>query len=388
MTKLRVGIVGCGNVALNFHIPAYQALPETFEIVGIADPTPERLALGQQAAALTDHQLHATTDDLIARDDVDVIDVCTPQYLHKDVVVQAVSAGKHVLSEKPLAAVPAEAAEMVSAAASAGVVLGVMHNYLHFPEIIALKSIIDNGEIGAVRTVQLDMLGVIDSAGAAGYRPQWRKDPAASGGGVLMDMLHGVYLAEHLLPEDFDAVSARVDAASGDAVESIAWCRMNAGSSTALVNIGWGLGRGGIAVDGTEGRAIAHYRSDGTMPWAPFEHLEITTDAGTRRAELPAGEELSDLIAHSMRDLVADFADAVKSNGTPLATGTRAHHILESVVAAYGSAALEETVNLPLSEHSPLYNEGVVGVPKLSVPENSPLRKLGVFGLDRAEVRA
>ncbi len=75
---LRVAIVGCGNVALNFHLPAYQALPDTYEIVGLADPTPDRLALGQQLAGLPDDQVHLDAAELLARADVHVIDVCTP----------------------------------------------------------------------------------------------------------------------------------------------------------------------------------------------------------------------------------------------------------------------------------------------------------------------
>jgi len=54
------------------------------------------------------------------------------------------------------------------------------------------------------------MLGVVDSPGAAGYRPQWRHDPAAAGGGVLMDMLHGTYLAGHLLGAPVTGMSAFV----------------------------------------------------------------------------------------------------------------------------------------------------------------------------------
>lgn len=388
MTKLRVGIIGCGNVALNFHVPAYQALPDTYEIVGLADPTPERLDLGKQATGLSEHFLHTNASELIARDDIDIVDVCTPQHLHKDVILEAFAAGKHVVSEKPLAAIPSEAAEMVSAASAAGRVLGVMHNYLHFPEVIALKNLIEAGQLGSIRTVQLDMLGVIDSAGAAGYQPLWRKDPAASGGGVLMDMLHGVYVAEYLLAERFNAVSARIDAAPGDTVESVAWCRMHAGHATALVNIGWGVGRGGISIEGTRGRAFAHYRADGTMPWFPFEFIEVTTEEGTHRLDLPAGKELAGLIADSMRDLLTDFARAVVEHGELQSSGAQAHHILEAVVAAYGSSALEKTVNLPLPTDSPLFSQGVVGIPQLDLPLDADIHQLDVFGLARAEVQS
>jgi predicted dehydrogenase len=101
---LRVGIVGCGNVALNFHLPAYSALPDRYTVVGLADPTPDRLALGRDAAGLSPDQVHLDATALVARPDVDVVDVCTPQHLHRDLVVAAAAAGKHVLCEKPIAA--------------------------------------------------------------------------------------------------------------------------------------------------------------------------------------------------------------------------------------------------------------------------------------------
>jgi predicted dehydrogenase len=262
----------------------------------------------------------------------------------------------------------------------------VMHNYLYFPEIVALRTLIDSGELGEVRTVTVNMLGVVDSPGAAGYRPQWRHDPAAAGGGVLMDMLHGVYLAEYLLGAPVSGVSAFVDTATdGDAVEGLALCRLEAGRRAGLVNIGWGTGQGGVAVHGTAGRAVARYRADGTMPWAPFEQLTVTTTAGSRTLDLPAGQELSPLVADSMRDTVADLADAITTKTAPAADGAAARHTLEITVAAYASAALGRTVAVPLPADSPLHRHGVLGLRDLSgddaIPGDSPVRRRGLFGL-------
>jgi predicted dehydrogenase len=379
---LRVGVVGCGNVALNFHVPAYRALPDRWAVVGLADPTPDRLEQGREVAGLRPDQVHADAAALIARDDVDVIDVCTPQHLHRDVVLAAVAAGRHVLCEKPVAAVPADAAEMVAAARNAGVVLAVVHNYLFFPEVVALRALVDSGRLGEVRTVTVNMLGVVDSPGAAGYRPQWRHDPAAAGGGVLMDMLHGVYVAEHLLGAPVTGVSAFVDnTADGDAVEGLALCRLEADRRAALVNVGWGLGQGGIAVHGTAGRAVAHHRADGTMPWAPFERLVVTTEAGTETVDLPPGQELGPLVADALRATVADLADAIAAKAGPAADGAAALHTLEITVAAYASAALGRTVTVPLD--GPLHAAGVLGLRDLDVPTDSPVRRRGLFGLER-----
>ncbi|MBG0855771.1 Gfo/Idh/MocA family oxidoreductase [Streptomyces spinoverrucosus] len=379
---LRVGIVGCGNVALNFHVPAYQAEPDRFTITALADTTPERLELGRTGTGLTPEQVHGDPLDLIARDDVDVIDVCTPQHLHRDLVVAAAAAGKHILCEKPLAATPADAAAMVRAADEAGVVLGVVHNYLFFPEIIAARELIDDGAIGEVRTVTVDMLGVVDSPGAAGYRPRWRHDPAAAGGGVLMDMLHGVYLAEHFLDEPVERVSAYVDAATpGDAVEGLALCRLESARRAALVNIGWGFGPGGIRINGSKGRMVLRYRDEGTIPWAPFEAMALTTESGTETVGLPPGQELGPLVADALRITVADFADAVAAGRAPAGSGRAALRTLEATVAAYASAALGRSVDIPLPPDGPVHRQGVIGLAELDIPATSSVRTRGLFGL-------
>lgn len=379
---LRVGIVGCGNVAVNFHLPAYLSAPQHFTVTGLADPTPDRLELGRAAAGLVPDQVHSGALELVARDDIDVVDVCTPQHLHRDLVVAAAAAGKHILCEKPLAATPSDAKVMVDAAAAAGVVLGVVHNYLFFPEIAAATRLIRSGAIGDVRTVVVDMLGVVDSPGTAGYRPQWRHDPAAAGGGVLMDMLHGVYLAEHLLGEPVQRVSAYVDAATpGDAVEGLALCRLEAQDRAALVNIGWGSGPGGVRVTGTTGRIVLRYRDEGTMPWAPFESMSVTTETGTEAVDIPVGQELSPLIATALHDTVVDFARAVSAGGRPAAPGDAALRTLEATVAAYESAARGATVDIPLPLDAPTHRLGVIGLRELDLPESSMVRRRALFGL-------
>lgn len=383
-TPLRVGIVGCGNVALNFHLTAYQALPDRYVVAGLADPTPERLELGRVAAGLRADQVHRDALDLIRDDQIDVVDICTPQHLHRDLVIAAAAAGKHILCEKPIGATPEDAAAMVTAARDAGVHLAVVHNYLFFPEVVALRRLITDGELGEIRTVSVDMLGVVDSPGAAGYAPRWRHDPAASGGGVLMDMLHGVYLAEHLLGSPITAASAAVAPATpGDPVEGLALCRFETASGFCLVNVGWGLGPGGVTVNGTGGRAVARYRDSGTMPWAPFESLTLTTADGTRTVGLPAGEELGPLITRAMRDTVADLFDALTEGRPPAATGEDAQRILQATVAAYTSGALRRTVEIPLPTDSPLHRHGVVGLADLDLPATSPVRRSGLFSVPK-----
>ena len=204
-----------------------------------------------------------------------------------------------------------------------------------------------------------------------------------------MDMLHGLYLAENLLGAPVTGVSAFVDSVTdGDAVEGLALCRLEAGRRVGMVNIGWGHGPGGIAVNGTDGRAVAHYRADGTTPWAPFTDLTVTTANGTRTLDLPRGQELAPLVADAMRDTVADLADAITRKHAPAADGAAALHTLETTIAAYASAALGRTVSVPLPTDGPLHTAGVIGLRDLrddqAVPTSSLVRRRGLFGLTPA----
>ena len=274
-SPLRVGLVGCGNVALSDHLPAYLALPDRVQVVAVADPTSSRRELGRAQAGLAHADAHEDAESLLARDDLDIVDLCTPQHIRRDLAVQALESGRHVLSEKPLATTPADARRMVDAARGAEVRLGIVHNYLYFPEIRRALDLIEAGEIGRVEVALLDWLGCSDSPGNTAYQPWWRHDPRAAGGGVLMDMLHIVYVAEALLGRPIERVSGwvlgRRDAAP---VEDIALARFETEGAAALVNVGWGSGPGGFAASGSEGRIEVSYEGGGSGAFAPFERLE------------------------------------------------------------------------------------------------------------------
>jgi predicted dehydrogenase len=374
--RIRVGLIGAGNVALSDHLPSYLAHPETFDVVAIADPTVDRLELAGRMAGLANDRLYASGFDLIGRSDLDMVDLCTPQFMRRDLVLAAAAAGFHVLSEKPLATIPAEADDMVSATRAAGVRCGVVHNYLYFPEVLAVLELVRADEIGPVEIAILDWLGVVDAPGTASFRPSWRHDPRLAGGGVLMDMLHIVYLAEALLGKPIERVSAWVDARrDGSPVEDLTLSRFEAADAAALVNVGWGSGPGGFRVSGPGGRIEVNYRDGGSGAFAPFERLVVHGRSGRiERTELPEDD--------SMGAILRDFAGAIRDGRDPVAPGEQALHILETVLAVYESAAVGRTVELPLGADDPVRRLGVAGLRELPMPAWSPIRRRRMFGLD------
>lgn len=355
------------------HLPGYAKLPQLFEIVALADPTPARLELGREMLALDQQHVHLDAREMVGRADIEVVDICVPQHLHRQIAVAAAASGKHILCEKPLATTPRDAAAIVAATRSAGVALGVVHNYLFWPEIAQTISLLRSGRIGQVEVAILNYLGVLDLPGNAAYQPTWRHDLTQAGGGVLMDMLHVVYVAEAMLGMPFQRVSAYMSARQeGSPVEDICLCRFEGESGAALVNIGWGMGPGGIAISGTTGRIEIRYQGGGTSPFMPLDAVTLVSEQGAQRIEI---EPESD----SLTPLLRDFGSAIVEGREPVAPGEQGLRTLEATIAAYVSAATGRTIELPLEEGDPAYERGVGALAELELPAWSPLRRRRLF---------
>ncbi|WCH95453.1 Gfo/Idh/MocA family oxidoreductase [Streptomyces moderatus] len=145
---------------------------------------------------------------LIARDDVDLIDICTPGDSHADIAVAALDAGKHVLCEKPLANTVEEAKAMVAAAErNPGLVAMVGFNYRRTPAISLARSLIRAGRLGALRHIRLTYLQdwLVDPE----FPLTWRLRRETAGSGALGDLgSHIVDLAQFLADESLIGVSA------------------------------------------------------------------------------------------------------------------------------------------------------------------------------------
>ena len=377
---MRIGLIGCGNVGVNAHIPAVQA-NEGMTIAAAADPTPERLQAAAAAAGLGPDDLHADWRDLIARADVESVIVATPQRFRPEIVMAAARAGKHVLAEKPLALTPADAQAMIDAACASGVTLATVHNYHFMPVYRDIKEVLDSGEIGQPEIAVLNYLGVEDRPGAAAYSPRWRHRAADSGGGVLMDMLHVVYLANWFMGGPPLAVSAWVDRrreGDGD-VEDIALVRYVYPTGQALVNMAWGVGPGSVEIGGTRGRVVMTNKNFGTHPFVPAARLDVVAESGSR-SWTPR-----DAVAYGMAGITADFRDAIAANMEPVASGESGLRVLEAVLGAYVSGALGDEVALPLSGDHPVYTKGSAGIVDLDLPDRSPVLRRGLFGVNQAE---
>ena len=128
---------------------------------------------------------------LIARDDIDAVDICTPNDTHAEIAIAAAEAGKMILCEKPLARTAAESEPMVAAVEKAGVPNTVWYNYRRVPAVTLAKQIIDSGKLGKIFHYRANFLQdwTINADLPQGGAALWRLDAQAAGSGVTGDLL-------------------------------------------------------------------------------------------------------------------------------------------------------------------------------------------------------
>jgi UDP-N-acetylglucosamine 3-dehydrogenase len=175
---MRVGLVGAGFMG-GVHLNAYAGIPEV-EVVGVADARIESAAAG---AAIVGARPYASYDELVAAEDVEVVDVCLPTAFHRDLAVRAAGEGRHVILEKPIARTIEDAQEILDAFSGDGPRLFVGHVVRFFPEYVGINEKIEAGDLGTVGVVRTSRR----SPFLMGWN-DWYADWRVSGG-VLLDLV-------------------------------------------------------------------------------------------------------------------------------------------------------------------------------------------------------
>lgn len=155
----------------------------------------------KEAQARLGFESHATSwQEVMARKDIDIIDICTPGDSHAGIAIAAAEAGKAILCEKPLANDLAEAERMHAAAAKAGVVNMVCHNYRRVPAVTLARRLIEEGKLGVIHHYR--GLYLQDWIVDPGFPRVWRLEKARAGSGSLGDILsHTMDLSRYLVGE-------------------------------------------------------------------------------------------------------------------------------------------------------------------------------------------
>ncbi len=311
---LRLGLLGSGWVA-DVHVQA--ALAAGSQVVAVASHDATRTAAFAAA-----HGIERSTTDwrsLCTAPDIDAVIVATPNYLHAEQVLHALSCGLNVLVEKPMAIDVVDAEAMVAAAEAADRVLCVGHMWRYRDEVLAMRNRVAAGDFGHV--VRTHGFGVHAGWGPSG----WFTERALAGGGALIDMgIHAIDTARFLLGDPQPVgVSASLGTAYGDydvdddGVVLIDWDN----GARSVVECGWWQ----PTLGGVEADTVVFGTGGSGRIWPSMPPLP----AGYVHCSVP-------MYAAQM----ADFAAACAGRGTPDASADVGLIALRIVADAYASAAV------------------------------------------------
>lgn len=191
---LNIGLIGYGFMGRT-HTNGYKRVNDFFDL----EYRPVLKAVcgrnEENAKAFADKWQYESVETdwraLIARDDIDAIDICTPNNSHAEIAIAAAEAGKMVLCEKPLSMDAAEGEKMCQAIEAAGVANTVWYNYRRVPAVTLAKQLIDEGKLGRIFHYRANFLQdwTISEDLPQGGAALWRLDVAAAGSGVTGDLL-------------------------------------------------------------------------------------------------------------------------------------------------------------------------------------------------------
>ncbi len=253
---MKGAIIGFGEVARHGHWPAYRASGD-LSIVAVVERNAERRRLARSLSP--DLRTYGSVGELAASEAIDFVDICTPPALHDEPVLTALERGWHVVCEKPFLLDADVLARVRASAAERRLAVVPVHNWKYAPIVRDATDRLRSGAIGPLRRVEIDTERLRDFTGADPERPNWRRDPAVAGGGILMDHgWHALYLALHWFGDRPHGVNAAFHRPRPDAVEDEAAVRLAFAGGEASIRLTWNgaVRRNTMALAGDAGSIV------------------------------------------------------------------------------------------------------------------------------------
>jgi predicted dehydrogenase len=345
MDQVGIALVGCGFVA-EIHADCYRRFVPQARIAAVVGRDEARTRAFAQHFGIP--RWFVDWRKAFELEEVEIADLCVPNYLHAQVTIDAAAAAKHVICEKPLCLNLGEADHMIAACAQAGVHLMYAEELCFAPKYVRAKQLVDEGALGNVYLVK-------QSEKHFGPHRDWFWDVERSGGGVMLDMgCHAIEFFRWVLGKpQAVAVCAQMgtyvhgDLTRGDD-NAIAIVEFE-GNAVGMAEESWAR-RGGM-----DDRAEI-YGSHG-VTYADLLHgnaLETYSAVGYGYAVEKAPETkgwtftvFEEAWNYGFPQELMHFVDCVKNDRSPLETGEDGRAVLEIIMAAYESAATGRRVALP-----------------------------------------
>ncbi|HEV2128941.1 MAG TPA: Gfo/Idh/MocA family oxidoreductase [Thermomicrobiales bacterium] len=362
--SLRIGILGSGNIARH-HARGWSTYPDRAEIVGFADIATARAQ--QMSNTYTGGSAIAFTsgNEMLAEADLDVVDICLPHHLHTDAIIAAAEAGKAILCEKPLCTTLDDATRIRDVIQKTRVTFMGAHNQLFQPSLLEARRLMAGGFLGTpylLRSIETFQARKWEPFGKAETDQRdwgWRSDIAQAGGGELIDTgYHGTYRLLTLAdsrPVEVTAILSKFFQ-KGLATEDTAMVivRFESGAVGEILT-SWALDVVGNKHFEVQGELGALSGGPGSL-----EHqLYGWADSATKTFEP----------VHSFTLEIEHFIEVVTGEAANPADIDETARTLQVIKAAYLSADLGRTVQLPEDPTAPATADGHAA----STPTNVPV---------------
>lgn len=348
MTKYKVAVVGGGIGRL--HLDGYKALPDQFEVQAICD-----LNEAKARSLATDYNIPRVTtdiDELYRMGDLDLIDICTPPYLHYEQALAALAVGKHVICEKPIAGSLKQVDELMTAEAVSGKRVMPIFQYRFGLGLQKLKWLRDQGLTGRayLTTAETAWRRRPDY-----YAVPWRGQWATELGGVLVS--HAIHM--------HDSLTYILGPAKSLAAYTTTLVNPIEVEDTAAVSLQMADGSlctfsvtvGSSAEVSRQRFCFSNLSAESNFTPYTFTSDDWIFTGGTPEIDEQIKEALSrfEPLPEGMAGQFYRFAIAMVSGGALPVTLADARSALELVTAIYYSARTKQVVELPISNDHPLY---------------------------------
>ncbi len=303
-------------------MPALKAVE--VEVVAATDPSATRREAARKALSGNARIYDNLTDLLSQEKSLDAVVVCSPPKFHADAVLSSLRAGLHVLCEKPLTMDPEAFAQMRSESSVRGLCVYSINNWAFSPQWSKLLDVAASGRLGPIRHAEIRVLRTKPSASA--LPGDWRKDPAVSGGGILVDHgWHNLYLMRRLLGDELELAQTVLQPAG--AVDEVATVLLKAPGASGTIHLSWRAGERSNSAFVAGERGAAELRDDSLTIKADG------TEETTRFSEkLSGGSVHPDWLASMWASFEAECDG--RGRGANLA---EAEFCLKAIRAAYGA---------------------------------------------------
>ncbi|CAN5825157.1 Gfo/Idh/MocA family oxidoreductase [soil metagenome] len=346
--RFRVAIVGLGIGGA--HADGFRRLPDHFQVVAVADLDPARV---EMISGWLECDGLTTLDEVCARDDVDIVSVATPPFLHFDQIGRTLAAGKHVIAEKPLVGSVAEVDELARLEQQSGRRVMPVMQYRFGRGLQRLRLLVDEGVAGRVNVSSVDL--------AWRRRPEyydvpWRGAAATELGGVLLS--HAIHLIDMLtyvvgpVRRVFARTTTRVNRIETEDCASVSFEMADGSLATLSATLGSPAEttRHRFSFEHLSAESNAAAYENHRDPWnftgdSPDvdERIAATLDRFDPRPELYKGQFLR-------------FHEAITTGHELPVTLADARAVLEVVTAAYMSAATGSDVDVAVGPDHPAYH--------------------------------